>query len=286
MRVRRAKGGRSRGINFCAVAGILLLAALAAITPEINAQSSGNTSEWPTYGADLANTRYRPFDQINASNFNNMEVAWIFKTDNLGPKPEYKLEGTPLMIGGVLYATAGTRRAVIALDAATGELLWMHSENEGERAQVAARKLSGRGLAYWSNGTESRVIYVTTGYRLISLNAKTGIPDPSFGENGAVDLKVGVQVGTGQQIDLVKGEIGLHATPIVAKDEVIVGSAFSEGFAPKTHNNSKGLVRAFDVRTGKLATTAGWTAPGPPTETPACGRRFRWMKTSASRTCR
>ncbi len=255
IRVGRADGRRNREIDFCAAAGILLLAVLAAVTPEINAQSSGNTSEWPTYGADLANTRYKPFDQINASNFNNLEVAWLFKTDNLGPKPEYKLEGTPLMIGGVLYATAGTRRAVVALDAATGELLWMHSENEGERAQVAARKLSGRGLAYWSNGTESRVIYVTTGYRLISLNAKTGVPDPSFGENGAIDLKVGVQVGTGQQIDLVKGEIGLHATPIVAKDEVIVGSAFSEGFAPKTHNNSKGLVRAFDVRTGKLIWT-------------------------------
>ena len=227
MKSRKPDGRLDRGINFCAAAGILLLAGLAAVPPEINAQSSGNTSEWPTYGADLANTRYRPFDQINGSNFNNMEVAWIFKTDNLGPKPEYKLEGTPLMIGGVLYATAGTRRAVVALDAATGELLWMHSENEGERAQVAARKLSGRGLAYWSNGTESRVIYVTTGYRLISLNAKTGVPDPSFGENGAIDLKVGVQVGTGQQIDLVKGEIGLHATPIVAKNEVIVGSAFS-----------------------------------------------------------
>jgi quinoprotein glucose dehydrogenase len=240
---------------FCGFAALLLFAVLAAMPPKIKAQSGGNISEWTTYGADLANTRYKPFDQINASNFNKLEVAWTFKTDNLGPKPEYKLEGTPLMIGGVLYATAGTRRAVVALDAATGELLWMHSENEGERAQVAARKLSGRGLAYWSNGTQARVIYVTTGYRLISLDAKTGVPDPSFGENGAVDLKVGVQVGTGQQIDLVKGEIGLHATPIVAKDEIIVGSAFSEGFAPKTHNNSKGLVRAFDVKTGKLIWT-------------------------------
>ena len=89
--------------------------------------------------ADLANTRYRPLDQIDASNFNKLEVAWTFKTDNLGPRPEYKLEGTPLMVGGVLYATAGTRRAVVALDAATGELLWMHSENEGERGAEAPR---------------------------------------------------------------------------------------------------------------------------------------------------
>ena len=146
---------------FCGLGALVLFAVLAAMPLEIKAQSGGNSSEWTTYGADLANTRYKPFDQINASNFNKLEVAWTFKTDNLGPKPEYKLEGTPLMVGGVLYATAGTRRAVVALDAATGELLWMHSENEGERAQVAARKLSGRGLAYWSNGGESRVIYVT-----------------------------------------------------------------------------------------------------------------------------
>ena len=228
---------------------------LVAPVRKVRAQSSGNNFEWPTYGADLANTRYRPLDQINASNFNKLEVAWTFKTDNLGPSPEYKLEGTPLMVGGVLYATAGTRRAVVALDAATGELLWMHSENEGERGAAAPRRLSGRGLAYWSSGNESRVLYVTPGYRLIALDAKTGIPDPGFGENGVVDLKVGAQVGTGEQIDLVKGEIGLHAAPVVAKDEIIVGAAFKDGIRPKTHNNTKGLVRAFDVRTGKLLWT-------------------------------
>ena len=220
-----------------------------------NAQSGSNTSEWPTYGADLANTRYRPFDQIDASNFNKLEVAWRFRADNLGPKPEYKLEGTPLEVGGVLYATAGTRRAVVALDAATGELLWMHSENEGERGDQGPRKLSGRGLAYWSGGSDSRVLYITPGYRLIALDAKTGVPVKAFGENGVVDLKVGAQIGSGQQIDLVKGEIGLHATPIVAKDEVIVGAAFKDGAVPATHNNTKGLVRAFDVRTGKLIWT-------------------------------
>ncbi len=84
------------------------------------------------------------------------------------------------MVGGVLYATAGTRRAVVALDAATGELLWMHSENEGERGEEAPRKLSGRGLAYWSGGSESRILYVTPGYRLIALDAKTGIPVQGF----------------------------------------------------------------------------------------------------------
>src|SRR5450759_3506155 len=95
-------------------------------------QSRSKESEWPTYGADLGNTRYRPLDQINATNFSKMEVAWTFNTTNLGPRPEYKLEGTPLMVNGVMYTTAGSRRAAVAINPATGELLWMHSENEGE----------------------------------------------------------------------------------------------------------------------------------------------------------
>ena len=229
---------------------------------KIRAQSNANPAEWPTYGGDLASTRYKPFDQIDASNFNKLEVAWRFKTDNLGPRKEYRLEGTPLMIGGAIYATAGSRRAVVALDAATGELLWVHKEFEGERGDEAPRSLSGRGLAYWSGGSDSRVLYVTPGYRLIALDAKTGIPVRSFGDNGVVDLKVGAQFGTGQQIDLVTGEIGLHAAPIVAKDEILVGSAFREGSVPKTHSNTKGLVRAIDVRTGKLIWTFR-TIPGP-----------------------
>ncbi len=91
-------------------------------------------TEWPTYAADLAGSRYRPLDQINAGNFNKLEVAWRFKTDSIGNRPEFKLEGTPLMVNGVVYATAGSRRGVIALDAATGELLWVHGEHEGARA--------------------------------------------------------------------------------------------------------------------------------------------------------
>src|SRR5690242_15601503 len=103
------------------------LVALLALALPAGAQWRPKDSEWPTYGGDLAGTKYRPLDQINASNFKNLEIAWRFKTDNLGTRPEYKLEGTPLMINGVIYATAGTRRAVIALDAKTGEIIWVHS---------------------------------------------------------------------------------------------------------------------------------------------------------------
>ena len=90
--------------------------------------------EWPNYSGDIKGTRYSPLDQINASNFNKLEVAWRLKTDNFGPRPEYKLEGTPLMIKGTLYMTAGTRRAVVAVNAKTGEQKWVYSVDEGKRA--------------------------------------------------------------------------------------------------------------------------------------------------------
>jgi quinoprotein glucose dehydrogenase len=209
-------------------------------------------TEWGYYSADIRGSRYRPLDQINASNFNKLEVAWRFKTDNLGPFPEYKLEGTPLMVNGVVYTTGGTRRSVVALDAKTGELIWAYSLREGQRAANSPRQLSGRGVSYWSDGRgDDRVIYVTTGYRLIELNAKTGVPIGSFGSAGQVDLKLGVVKGNGEQIDLDSGEIGLHATPAVAGNVVIVGSSMREGATVPTHNNTKGLVRGFDVRTGR-----------------------------------
>src|SRR5437016_10587206 len=174
-----------------------------------------------------------------------MKLPWKFKTDNLGTRPEFKLEGTPLMVKGVIYATGGTRRSVVALDGKTGEIIWVHSEREGARAVAAPRQLSGRGLSYWTDGKgDERVLYVTTGYRLVALNAKTGTRIASFGKDGIVDLKDDVVFGKGQQIDREAGEIGLHATPAITRDGVVmVGSAFLEGGTPKTHNNTKGLVR-------------------------------------------
>src|SRR5436309_192267 len=193
----------------------------------LGGQSSRGTArgEWRSYAGDIGSTRYSPLDQINASNFNTLEVAWRFKTDNLGPRPEFQYEGTPLMANGVLYATGGSRRAVFALDATTGELLWTHSEREGPRGTNAPRQLSGRGLTYWTDGREERILYVTPGYRLIGLDAKTGTPVPSFGRNGVVDLKL----DDDQEIDLVTGEVGLHSAPVVAKDVVIVGAAHRSG---------------------------------------------------------
>src|SRR5262245_30674563 len=224
---------------------------------------SGKNGEWWHYTADNSGSRYIPLDQINGSNFSKMEVAWRFKTDSLGPFPEYKLEGTPLMVKGTIYATGGTRRSVVALDAKTGELQWVYSLREGKRAGVAPRQLSGRGVSFWTDGKgDDRVVFVTTGYRLVELNARTGQPVTSFARNGILDLKEGVQVGNSQQIDLETGEIGVHSTPTIVRDVVIVGSSFREGATVPTHNNTKGLVRGFDVRTGKRLWTFN-TMPKP-----------------------
>jgi len=224
----------------------VILIAIAACSA-VYAQTGAKNGEWPSYGGDLGNTRYSPLDQINGSNFDKLELAWHFKTDNLGPRPENNLEGTPLMVKGILYSTAGTRRAVVALDAATGELLWTHSENEGKRGEVAPRQLSGRGLAYWTDGREERIVYVTPGYRMVALNAKTGQPVANFGKNGVVDLKE----DDDQTIDLMSSEIGLHSAPIIGKDVIVVGAAHKPGGVPTSKTNVKGYVRGFDVRTGK-----------------------------------
>ena len=231
-----------RVVNAALAASLLLLAAL-----PVFAQYGAKNGEWITYGADTGNTHYSPLDQINADNFSKLQVAWRFKTESLGPRPEYNLEATPLMAKGVVYSTAGTRRAVVALDAATGEQIWMHSEREGARGAAAPRQLSGRGLAYWTDGREERILYVTPGYRLIELNAKTGVPVASFGKDGVLDLKL----DDDQEIDLVTGEVGLHSTPLVAGDTVIIGAAHRSGAVPKSKTNVKGYVRGFDVRTGK-----------------------------------
>jgi quinoprotein glucose dehydrogenase len=225
----------------------LLCAGLLSVAINARGQSGTKNGEWRNYGGDQGSTRYAPLDQINADNFSKLELAWRFKTDSLGARPEFKFESTPLMVHGVLYSTGGSRRSVVALDAATGELLWVHREDEGMRGTYAPRQLSGHGVAYWTDGKEERILYVTPGYRLIALNAKTGQPVPGFGKNGAVDLKL----DDDQEIDLITGEVGLHSTPLVAKDVVIVGAAHLSGGDPKSRRNVRGYVRGFDVRTGK-----------------------------------
>jgi quinoprotein glucose dehydrogenase len=230
-------------LNVIALAGLLMT-----LTVGVAGQSGTKNGEWRTYGGDLGSTRYAPLDQINAGNFNKLQIAWRFKTDILGRRPDFNLEATPLMINGVLYTTAGSRRDAVAIDAATGELLWMHRLDETKRAAASPRPLSGRGVAYWTDGAgDERVFYVTIGYQLVGLDARTGAPIRGFGQNGIVDLKQ----EDDQELDLITGEIGLNSAPVVAKNVVMVGAAHRAGMAPRSKANAKGFVRGFDVKTGK-----------------------------------
>ena len=226
---------------------LLLPLVLVCTTVGLAAQEGIPDREWRTYGGDLASTRYSPLDQIDRDNFNDLEVAWRLKTDNFGPRPEYNLESTPLMVGGKVFTTAGSRRFVVAVDAETGELLWMHRLDEGERGEAAPRRLSGRGLAYWDDGGSGRILYFTPGYHLIALDAATGDRVTGFGTDGIVDLKQGLD----QEIDPITGEVGLHSTPTVAGDTIIVGASHLPGGAPASMKNVKGYVRGFDARTGE-----------------------------------
>jgi quinoprotein glucose dehydrogenase len=219
-------------------------------TMTLSGQYGAKNGEWRTWGGDLAATRYAPLDQINASNFNTLQVAWSVKTENLGRTPDFNLQATPLMVNGVLYFTAGAHRNAVAVDAATGEMLWMHRLEEGKRAEASSRRLSGRGVGYWTDGKgDERIFYVTIGYQLVGLDAKTGDPLAGFGTKGVVDLKQ----DDDQVVDPITGDIAWNGAPVVARDVVLIGAAHRAGGAPRSRANAKGYIRAFDVRTGKRA---------------------------------
>ena len=194
-------------------------------------------TNWLHYANDLSSTRYSPLDQITAANFDKLEPAWRFSTNALGPRLDADYQSTPLVVNGRIYVTAGFRRDVVCLDAGTGELLWLHTYDEGDR--LGSRGGPGLGVGYWTDGAHERIVYVTRGYTMFSLDAKTGRPDPAFGTNGMVDLRL----NDDQVMDPKKGIIGLHAPPLVVKDTIVVGSAPTAA--------SKGFVRGFDVKTGK-----------------------------------
>ncbi|MGD8323340.1 MAG: PQQ-binding-like beta-propeller repeat protein, partial [Gammaproteobacteria bacterium] len=235
------------GSGLCQAASFML-ASLALLPAQ--AQTRHEAGEWPAYSGDLGSTRYSPLDQIDASNVADLRIAWRWSAANFGPTPEFNYRVTPLMIDGVLYATAGSRRTVAAIDAVTGETLWTHRLDEGERGAVAPRVNSGRGVAYWERSDDDgRIFYITPGYQLISLDIETGIPDSRFGDDGAVDLMESLRIPEGVS---PIGTIGSSSPPIVVNDVVIMGSAHVSGRAQPVPQNIPGDIRGFDARTGEL----------------------------------
>lgn len=255
----------------------LPLAAL--LTGVLVAPAPAQQGEWRYWGGDAGSTRYAPLEEITGENAKDLEVVWRWRAANFGPEPETYYRATPLYATGVIYTVAGERRAVVAIDPATGETLWMWRMDEGLRWEKAPRRFSGRGLAYWSDGRDERVIVVTPGYHLVALDARTGRPVPGFGENGVVDLHGGLGYelvpwagdpgpirtngengpwrATGgatsgvRGIDPALGQIGNSSPAIVVNDVIVVGNSALQGYYPKRLQNLPGHIRGFDVRTGK-----------------------------------
>lgn len=224
----------------------LLSLLLLPLTGSLLAQQGATKGEWRYYGGDAGNTKYSPLDQIKASNVKELAIAWRWKAENFGPTPDYNWEVTPLMIGGVLYFTAGSRRVAVAVDATSGETLWMYRLEEGERGDRAPRK-QNRGLAYWSDGKDDhRILLISPGYQLVALDAKTGRPIPKFGKDGIVDLTLGLD-----RDEVKPGQIGASSPAIVVGDVAVVGAALMAGTAPASKANVPGYIRGFDVRTGQ-----------------------------------
>ena len=209
--------------------------------------------DWNTYyGGDWAH-RYSPLDQINADNVSELELAWSFSTENFGTTVDYANPSTPLEINGVLYANIANTRNVVALDATSGQVLWLYRYDEGDRYDEAPRKGPGRGVAFYSKGDKQRVIDISPGYQMVSLDAETGIPDAEFGENGIVDLYQGLRNADDPRYPYP--DIGISAPPFVMDDVIVVGAAHRTGGRPRSKFNTKGDIRGFDVHSGELLWT-------------------------------
>ena len=244
--------------------------------------------EWRYWGADAWSTRYSPLDQINAANFNQLQVQWRWNASADGEDEYYRT--TPLYANGRLFTVATTRRFAYALDPETGKTLWSWKMDEGIRHQKAPRQFAGRGLAYWTDGRgNERVVLVTPGYHMAILDAKTGAPDPAVGKNGIVDLMEGLgfplvplavddaesfeisdtrparQAKPGETwnpatktgadgtvgLDPALGQVAASCPPIIVGDVIVVGSSHIHGYYPVRLRNLPGWIRGFDIRTGK-----------------------------------
>lgn len=209
----------------CAIVAAVLAIATAIGGQEQNGQSESR--DWPVYGGSLEQTHYSPLSQINRSNVQQLRVAWAYDSGESGG-----LQTSPIIVRGRLYAYTPSQK-VIALDAATGELVWKF--DSGIKVSQPAR-----GVAYWSDGQYERIFASVMNY-VYALDAATGKPVPTFGDHGRIDLRNDLGRDPEQQ------SIALTTPGIVYKDLLIVG-----GREPETLPAPPGDIRAYDVRTGKL----------------------------------
>ena len=267
------------------LATIGLATSLAAQVPVAPSTARG---EWPTYGGDLASSKYSPLDQINASNFGSLKTVWRAKSpdgflsitlpdgsewsadsktifdelNRIDPKrwrdgqPPFvqNYKATPLMVNGTLYVNTPSSVGA-AYDARTGALKWVYNPKSYESGTTTLTlRWNQRGVAYWTDGKDERIYWGTGDGYLIAVDAKTGKPVPGFGTNGKVDLMEGLpraKRGTRDYLNALTYSV--QSPPIVVRDVVITPAAISSLI--KTKEQIPGWIRAFDVRTGKVRWT-------------------------------
>jgi glucose dehydrogenase len=213
------------------------------LASNLQAQYGAPDGEWHTWGGDHGFTRYTALDQINADNVQQLQVVWRWQALPLGSRPDSNLKATPLMVDGVLYVPSGQHQ-VVALDPATGQQIWQF---DPDPSSVAERGLGlgSRSLGLWQSGDETRLFHNTLDGRLISIDARTGLADPDFGNNGTVLLREGLYPdGTDA------ASVGSSSPPAVVGD-IVVAQVVGTITAPNKEA-TPGHIRGYDVRTGEL----------------------------------
>jgi quinoprotein glucose dehydrogenase len=244
------------------VAALCLSATLAGQT---GARASSGETEWRSFGSDTGATRYSPADQINASNVSDLRVAWRWSARNFGPRPATQMQVSPLIVNGVMYTTAGINRDVVALDAASGQLLW-HWRPTGELLRwfeiiEPLARSSGRGLSYWTDGGgDERIFVVMNSYMLVALDAKTGRQVATFGKNGVVDMTENLRWNERPGLPR-EGRVANTSPPAIVGNVLVASISMHTGSTPNLPGasvnerwpmNIPGDVLAYDTKTGKM----------------------------------
>lgn len=208
------------------------------------AQQEATEGEWHHYAGDKGSSKYAPLDQINGENVTTLEEAWRWASpdESLGIRQLGGFKATPLVVNGVMYVSTPASQ-VAAINPGTGETIWVYDPQSYKKGRPANSGYQHRGVDYWTDGEAERILIATGGRQLVSIDAKTGKPDPAFGEGGIVDLEQGL----GKKFSA--RNLGFNAPPVVCRDTIVLGSIVSD--LALTKNMPPGHIRGFDVRTGK-----------------------------------